>query len=92
MSTDLQIKEVISYLETEFPGFVVNPSVGTKGDVRFGLSSPDQEHVVFVEQRFLEGVRAEDIKAQLDEFRLAATLRDIGEFPIVISINGCIFA
>ena len=91
MSTDLQIREVISYLETEFPDFVVTLSHAPKGDVKFGLSSPEQDHVVFVEQSFLEGVRADDIKAQLDEFRLAATLRDIGEFPIVISIDGCIF-
>jgi hypothetical protein len=92
MSTDLKLTEVISYLESEFPDFAVTRSDGPQGGAVLRLSSPAQVHIVHVEKEFLESVSTDDIQARLTEYRLASTLRDIGEFPIVVSINGCIFA
>lgn len=92
MSTDPKIIEITSYLESEFPGFAILRSKGANGEAVFRLSSGKDIHVVNVQQAFLESTSAADIKRRLEEFRLAGTLRDIGEFPIVVSINGCIFA
>lgn len=79
--------EVIAYPATEFSDLSCQLSHPPKGDVRFGLSIPEQKLVVPAEQRFLDAAgrlkRSTDINAPLDKFRLAATLRDIGEFTIV---------
>ena len=92
MSTDPKIIEITSYLEAEFPGFAIAQSKGAYGDTEFRLSSSANTHVVYVQQGFLDNTSPGEIKSRLDGFRLAGTLRDIGEFPIVVSVNGCIFA
>jgi hypothetical protein len=92
MSTDPQIREVLSYLKSEFPESVATVSNAVSGETKIRLTAAAQEHVLIIEQPFLEDFAAEEIKTKLSEFRLAATLRDVGEFPIIVSVNGCIFA
>jgi len=92
MSTDLKLTKVISYLEAEFPGFTMTRTDGPQGAVVLRLASSAKVHVVYVEKEFLESISIDDVQARITEYRLAATLRDVGEFPIVVSNNGCIFA
>ena len=55
------------------------------------LNSADQLHNIRVQRDFLECTPAEDIRVKLAEFRLAPTLRDLGDLPIAVTVNGCIF-
>lgn len=93
MGANPKLMQVISYLDAEFPGFSVAQSDGrNEGEIVLRLKSQDQVHVTIVQRDFLDGVALEDIHVRLEEYRLAATLRDIGEFPIILSKSGCIFA
>lgn len=93
MRTDPKLLQVISYLNVEFPGFSVAQSDGKNEDeIVIRLELLGQTHVAIVQQAFLDAVAIEDLHIRLEEYRLAATLRDIGEFPIIVSTSGCIFA
>lgn len=91
MDTEPKFTELISYLEAEFPGYdITRVEKGEFGTV-LQLKSSEQVHIIRVQQAFLEDTPTDDIRRILAEFRLAPTLRDLGDFPITITINGCIF-
>jgi len=89
--TDPKLAEVISYLKREFPDFQITQAEGQGAETVFKLESAGRVHVLRLRREFLESAVIEDIHELLAGFRLAPTLRDIGEFPIVVSANGCIF-
>ena len=57
----------------------------------FKVASSDQIHKVHVQRTFLESTPVEDIRIQLTGFRLAPTLRDLGNLPILVTPSGCIY-
>ena len=92
MSTELKLAELVSYLKDEFPGFTVTCLDNGECETVLQLRSSDQIHIVRVQEAFLERTPTNDIRVMLADFRTAQTLRDLGDFPIVVTINGCIFA
>lgn len=91
MSADSKLSEVIAYLKAEFPGFDIACLGGEEYETVLQLKSADQVHNVRVQQDFLECTPAEEIQVKLAEFRLGPTLRDLGDLPIAVTVNGCIF-
>ena len=91
MGTDPKLAEVIAYLKAQFPGFDMACLDDGEYETVLQLKSSDQRHNIRVQQAFLECTPAEDIRERLAEFRLAPTLRDLGDLPIAVTINGCIF-
>ena len=37
------------------------------------------------------GLKTDEVKPMLENFNVAQVLRDIGDFPIVVTNSGCIF-
>lgn len=91
MATDPKLIEVISYLKNEFPGFTVTCLEKGEFESVLQLKSLDRIHIVRVQENFLKSVPMGDLGIMLADFRLAQTLRDLGDFPIVLTVNGCIF-
>lgn len=91
MGTETKLAEVIAYLKAEFPGFDMACLDGGEYETVLQLKSADQLHNVRVQRNFLECTPAEDIRERLADFRLAPTLRDLGNLPIAVTVNGCIF-
>jgi hypothetical protein len=91
MDTEPKFTELTSYLEAEFPGFDLTRVEKSEFGTVLQLKSSDQVHILHVQHAFLEQTPTEDIRVTLAEFRLAPTLRDLGDFPIAVTVNGCIF-
>ena len=91
MGTDAKLAEVVSFLKNEFPGFAITRTDRSGHETVLELKSAGKVHIVYLQHSFLETTPVEDIQERLTGFRLAPTLRDMGDFPIVLSINGCIF-
>jgi hypothetical protein len=91
MDTEPKLNEIISYLGTEFPGFDLIRLDGDNSETVLQLKSSNQVHFVRVQAAFLKNTPTEDVARRLSEFRLAPTLRDLGNFPIAVTVNGCIF-
>jgi hypothetical protein len=87
---DPKLSEVIAYLTSEFPGYAV--TWADKGDfLVFQVASSDRVHNLHVQRTFLQSTPAEDIREHLIGFRLAPTLRDLGNLPILVTLSGCIY-
>ncbi len=86
-----KLAEVIAYLKAQFPGFDMACLDDGEYETVLQLKSSDQLHNIRVQRAFLECTPAEDIRERLAEFRLAPTLRDLGDLPIAVTVNGCIF-
>ena len=91
MGADPKLSTVIAYLKAEFPGFDMVCLDDGEFEAVLQLRSSDQLHNIRVQRAFLECTPSEDIRVRLAEFRLAPTLRDLGDLPIAVTVNGCIF-
>ena len=91
MGIDMKLAEVVSFLKNEFPGFAITLTDRPGPETIFELKSAGKVHVIHLQHAFLETIAVEDIQERLMGFRLAPTLRDMGAFPIIVSVNGCIF-
>ena len=90
ISMDPKLSEVVAYLTSEFPGYAVTSA--DKGEfIIFQVASSDRVHNVHVQRTFLESTLAEDVRPYLIGFRLAPTLRDLGNLPILVTPSGCIY-
>jgi hypothetical protein len=87
---DPKLSEVIAYLTSEFPGYAVT-WVDNGKFIVLQVASSDRIHNLHVERTFLESTLAEDVRAHLIGFRLAPTLRDLGNLPIMVTPSGCIY-
>ncbi len=91
MGADPKLSEVVDYPKAEFPGFELACLDDGEFETVLQLKLSDQLHTIRVQRDFLECTPAEDIRERLSEFRLAPTLRDLGNLPIAVTLNGCIF-
>ncbi len=87
---DPKLSEVIAYLTSEFPGYALTWE--DKGEfIVIQIASSNRVHNAHVQRTFLETTLAEDVRAHLVGFRLAPTLRDLGNLPILVTPSGCIY-
>lgn len=83
-------RSILAYLETEFPGFIVEEQ--TEDDSYcFNLKDGSTKHFLRVMYSAVETINAEQITSQLEQYAVAATMRGLGDFPVVVTESGCIF-
>ncbi len=88
-----KLELIKAYLQAEFPEFALVDGLEREGRGHsIQLLRERQRHFVTVQDDFLEVNALEDIPQRLREYRLAEVLREIGEFEILLTNSGCIFA
>lgn len=90
LTKNAKLEEVISFLKSEFPDFTINRSDVREMETVLELTSGRKRHILRLRHELLNSTPIEDIPARLSGFRLVQTLRDMEDFPIIVSANGCV--
>ncbi len=81
---------ILSYLQSEFPNFSIEEQREAESYC-FRLNCGAEQHFLRVMYTAIESSDAADIALQLEQFSVAATMRGLGDFPVVVTEYGCIF-
>ncbi len=81
---------VLSYLNVEFPEFDIQEEED-KESYCFRLTSQSDSHFIRVMHSATESSKASEIGLQLEQYAVASTMRGLGDFPVVVTEQGCIF-
>ena len=92
MSTNAKLDDVLAYIKSEFPDFSITKTNPTDRDTFIEIKSAAMVHRIHIQHDFLDNTPMNEIRDRLKGFRLAQILREMGNFPIIVSVNGCIFA
>ena len=90
MSNETKFEIVRKFMSSSFPDFKID-SREESGRYRFELTKADTRHLILVSREFLDAFEAWDIDVRLSNYNVAAVAQSLGEFPILITTNGCIF-
>lgn len=81
---------VLAYLQTEFPESEIQEELD-KESYCFRLMAPSDTHFIRVMYSAMHTNNADDIASQLDQYAVASTMRSLGDFPVVVTEQGCMF-
>jgi len=87
----LEIRDaVLSYLKVEFPEFGIQEEQD-KESYCFRLTNQSDSHFIRVMYSATESSEASEIGLQLEQYAVASTMRGLGDFPVVVTEQGCMF-
>ena len=81
---------VVAYLRAEFPEFDINEQ-SEEESYCFHLSRESTKHFLRVMYSATENVSADELTEQLEQYAVASTMRGLGDFPVVVTEQGCMF-
>ena len=82
--------EVLSYLKAEFSEFDIQEEKD-KESYCFRLTKKSDMHFVRVMYSATKNSDANEIVPQLEQYAVASTMRSLGDFPVVVTEQGCMF-
>ena len=93
MSDDKDIVRAIrAYLAANFKAASIDQWEHEKQEsINFKITDKDREYVLRVMNETLEGLQAGEVQTMLERYNTAQVMRDLGDFPIVVTNSGCIF-
>ncbi|MCZ6565170.1 MAG: hypothetical protein O6852_03435 [Gammaproteobacteria bacterium] len=93
MPHDVDITRAIQeYLAEQFPNATTEEWEHEKQEsINFNILENGKTYVLRVMDECLVALRAEEVKPMLENYNVAQVMRDIGDFPIVVTNSGCIF-
>ncbi len=83
---------VEEYLGEHFPGAAIERwrHEGLES-IQFRVVEDSGMYILRVMDECLNGLRGDEVKPMLEGYNVAQVMRDIGDFPTVVTRNGCIF-
>jgi len=85
-------KPILDYISTNFPGATVEEWEHEKKEsLNFNILDNERTFVLRVMHECLVDIEISEIEQLLTNYNTAQVLRDIGDFPIVVTNMGCIF-
>jgi len=81
---------VLSYLKVEFSEFDIQEEQ-EKDSYCFRLTKQSDSHFVRVMYSATQSIEASEIGPQLEQYAVASTMRGLGDFPVVVTEQGCMF-
>ncbi len=93
MSGNTHIKLAIQqYLAEHFPNATTEEWQHEASEsINFRVFDGDKTHVLRVMNECLENLKVDAVKPMLENYKVAQVMRDIGDFPIIVTDSGCIF-
>ena len=93
MSHDIDIVNSIQeYLTTNFDDASIEQWEHEKQEsINFNVTKKANTYVLRVMNESIEGLDTSEVKTMLENYNVAQIMRDIGDFPIVITKSGPIF-
>ena len=85
-------KYIKEYLYDHFPNATLDEWQHENNEsINFRITESDETYVLRVMYECLIGLKSSEIKQMLENYSVAQVMRDIGDFPIVVTNSGCIF-
>ncbi|MFK7794193.1 MAG: hypothetical protein AB8B89_02480 [Gammaproteobacteria bacterium] len=81
---------VLSYLKSEFIGFDIQEQKDNESYC-FRLTKASDSHFIRVMYSATQSSAGSEIGTQLEQYAVASTMRGLGEFPVVVTEQGCMF-
>lgn len=83
---------VQKYLAEHFPGATIE-YWRQKGQesIHFRVIENQNTYILRVMDECLDGLQVGEVKPMLENYNVAQIMRDIGDFPTVVTKTGCIF-
>lgn len=85
-------QSIIEYINIQFPNATTEEWKHEKEEsINFKILDKDRTYVLRIMYECIEGIGPEEVKPMLENYNVAQVLRDIGDFPIIVTNSGCIF-
>ncbi len=85
-------KPILEYISEHFPDAKIEQWEHEKNEsLNFSIHEKEAAYTLRVMDECFENQQPEDIRAMLESFNVAQVVRDIRDFPIVVTNSGCIF-
>jgi len=85
-------KPILEYISEHFPNSKIEEWEHEKNEsLNFRIHDNEVTYVLRVMEECFENQLITDIKSMLESYNVAQVLRDIGDFPIIVTNSGCIF-
>ena len=85
-------QSIQAYLVAHFPKTTIEEWHHENNEsVNFRVLENNRTFVLRVMHECLEGLRTDEISPMLESYNVAQVMRDLGDFPIVVTNSGCIF-
>ena len=81
---------ILNYLQMEFPDFAIEEQQEQESYC-FRLTRETNTHFVRVMYSATHGNDATQLTMQLEQYSVASTMRGLGDFPVVVTEQGCMF-
>ena len=83
---------VLEYISEHFPNASVEEWEHEKNEsLNFNILDNETNFVLRVMDECFENQQVADIKPMLESFNVAQVVRDIRDFPVIVTNSGCIF-
>jgi len=92
MSESANINEVRLYLAAEFPDARIEVIKEETGDISFAVEAAATTYLLTMVTEYGESRSAAQVAEELPSFCVADTMRSLGEFRVLLTPSGCIFA
>ncbi len=85
-------KPILEYILEHFPGANIEEWEHEKNEsLNFSIHENEVAYTLRVMDECFENLQPEDIKLMLESFNVEQVMRDIRDFPIIVTNSGCIF-
>ena len=85
-------KPILNYISKHFPGATVEEWEHEKKEsLNFNILENEKKFVLRVMHECLVDIEVNEVEPLLENYNAAQVLRDIGDFPIVVTNMWCIF-
>lgn len=93
MSVDTKYsKYIVEYIEEHFPNAITEEWEHEKKEsINFRIIEDEKIYVLRVMDECLVDLRVNEVKTILENYNVAQIIRDVGDFPVVVTNYGCIF-
>ena len=81
---------IMAYLQSEFPTFNIEEQLEEESYC-FRLTSESSSYFLRVMYSVTQGLSKEEMLVQFEQFAVASTMRSLGDFPVVVTEQGCMF-
>ncbi len=86
------VSSIQAYLAANFVNAIIEQwEHEMQESINFNVTENTKTYVLRVMHESIEGLQAEEVKTMLENYNTAQVMRDLGDFPIVITKSGCIF-
>ena len=85
-------RSIQEYLVEHFPNATTEEwQHENQESINFRVFENEKTYILRVMDECINDIQVDEVKPMLENFNVAQIMRDLGDFPIVVTNSGCIF-